>query len=112
MKNEKAPALPSIGQLWAEIKSLKARLDEIRTIVNKLRDILQVQDNWHSRTAKWIGKTVELIVDGPPINGSLNNHTYEGILLWTDRYNIGVNILGVEKIFNKGHIIWIYAPGE
>lgn len=90
---------PSIAQLRTELTSLKTRVDDIRTTVNKLKDILQVEDNWHSRTSKLVGKRVQVVLD-------IDIGARTGTLVWTDRYNIGVkDENGEEYIINKGHVV-------
>jgi hypothetical protein len=104
-KRTRGPA-PTLSQLAGEVKTLRAVCDQLKATVGKLKDILQVQDNWHSRVSKWIGKEVHISTDQDvdPIRCKL---------LWTDRYNIGVRIAprgggeGKERLYNKGHVVWI-----
>lgn len=96
-KKPRAP-LPSNGQLQQELKTLRSSHDQLKATVGKLKDILQVQDNWHSRVSKWINKEVELFDDR-------EEGTITGTLLWTDRYNLGLKVDGREEIFNKGHVV-------
>ena len=98
-RKKKAAPPPSIGQLVGDIKSLKKRLDDLRGTVAKHNDILQIQDNWHSRVSRWIGRQVHVDVD--------TGHSVDAKLLWTDRYNVGLEIDGAERLYNKGHIVWI-----
>ena len=86
-------------QLHHELKALRASHEQLKASVAKLRDILQVQDNWHSNIASWINQPVRMLTD--------DNVETEGILLWTDRYNLGLEVSGQKVIFNKGHIIKI-----
>jgi hypothetical protein len=88
--------MASPGQVLQELRTLKTNHDQLKSTVAKLKDILQVQDNWHSRVAPWLKKSVKLWTEGAEFNG---------ILLWTDRYSLGLEIDGVENIFNKGHIV-------
>ena len=99
-KQKRKSTVPPIARIWAECGSLKKKLDDTRATVSKLKDILQVQDNWHSRVSKWIGQTVLLSV-------SQDDHPQTCKLLWTDRYNIGVELAGKERLYNKGHVVWI-----
>jgi hypothetical protein len=96
-----------------EIKALKEEVDRLKILVRKHNDILQVQDNWHNRVSKLIGKKVNVKIGG-------EEEWLHGILLWTDRYNIGlrtgtahglVDIEPVDEIVNKGHIARI-QPAE
>ena len=91
---------PSIGQVVGDLKALRNNYEQLKTTVGKLKDILQVQDNWHSRVSRWVGSSVrvETDQDHDPILCKL---------LWTDRYNIGVEINGKERLYNKGHVVWI-----
>jgi hypothetical protein len=79
-----------------ELSLLKKQVDELGKTVRRLKDILQVQDNWHSHIAPWIKKRVKVWTDMAE---------FEGVLLWTDRYNLGLDIDGEENIFNKGHVV-------
>ena len=98
-KRQRKNTVPPITRIWAECGSLKRKLEETRATVAKLKDILQVQDNWHSRVSTWIGKPV-FVCTG-------NEEVLKGRLLWTDRYNIGVEVQGKERLYNKGHVSWI-----
>lgn len=96
---------PTLSQLAGEVKTLRAVCDQLKATVGKLKDILQVQDNWHSRVSRWINKEVHVKTDedADPIRCTLR---------WTDRYNIGVTInsgssTGKERLYNKGHVVWI-----
>jgi hypothetical protein len=93
---------PLLGQLSSEVKILKQNYDQLRITVGKLKDILQVQDNWHSRVSRWIGSQIELAVDH-----ECNKTPLTCKLLWTDRYNIGVEVDGKERLYNKGHVVHI-----
>ena len=96
---------PSPAQLATEYKHLKTRVDELRGTVNKLKDILHVEDNWHSRTSKWIGKQVQVYVC---------NEWLTGRLLWTDRYNVGIRLDNGEgeEILGKGHVARMRCIGD
>jgi hypothetical protein len=91
---------PSNGQLQHELKTLRSSHEQLKATVGKLKDILQVQDNWHSRVSRWLNKQVELFDDR-------EEESFKGKLLWTDRYNLGIEIDGTEEIFNKGHVVRI-----
>jgi hypothetical protein len=91
---------PSAAQLQGELRTLRNNYDQLRVTVGKLKDILQVQDNWHSRVSKWVGGTVKVQSDHEP-------DAFVCKLLWTDRYNLGVEIDGRERLYNKGHVVWI-----
>ena len=95
----------SMAAIKAELANQKTRIDEIRTAVNQLKDILQVQDNWHSRVSKMIGERVVIVLD---VAIGVGCFTLTGELLWTDRYNVGIDDDdGGEKplIINKGHLV-------
>lgn len=98
-KRKKKTAPPSIVQLSLDIDSLKLRLEEIRSMVARHNDILQVQDNWHSRISKLLGKKVRVVTD--------TGEQLVAKLLWTDRYSVGLEVNDVERLYNKGHIVWI-----
>jgi hypothetical protein len=87
----------------SELTVLKKQVDDLSRTVRKLKDILQVQDNWHSHISPWIKRAVMLWTDGAE---------FEGILLWTDRYTLGLEIDGEENIFNKGQIVRIKLAKE
>ena len=92
-----APPKISADQLAHEVKTLKNQIDRLQFLVNKHNDILQVQDNWHSRVKDWIGKEVQI---------QLSRAAYvTGKLLYTDRYTLGLQIDGKDYIINKGHIV-------
>lgn len=76
---------------------MKATVAALSMVVRKHKDILQVQDNWHSRVAKMIGKPVEVKLSG-------EDEWLTGTLLWTDRYNIGLHCRGEDELINKGHV--------
>jgi hypothetical protein len=99
-KRRRTSSQPTNGQLQHELKTLRSSHEQLKATVGKLKDILQVQDNWHSRVSKWIKKKVELFDDR-------EEESIRGILLWTDRYNLGIEVDGNEEIFNKGHVVRI-----
>lgn len=103
MANDKAHRTPpTTAQLQQELKALRQEYSQLKTVVNKLTDILQVQDNWHNRVSKMIGSKIQFATD-------VATHACEGVLLWTDRYNVGISVNGREMIFGKGHIVWLSA---
>ena len=87
---------PSIGQLWSELKNLRTSYEQLKSTVGKLKDILQVQDNWHSNITPWIKKKVTVWLG--------DDESFDATLLWTDRYNVGLEIDGERNIVNKGHV--------
>lgn len=99
-ERKRRPTAPTIGQLIQEVKTLRTNHDQLKVLVNKLKDILQVHDNWHSRVSGWMKKEVELFDDR-------EDFSFKGTLLWTDRYNLGIEVAGREEIFNKGHVVRI-----
>lgn len=110
--NTAAPS--SLGQLWADLKTLQQTVKELKAVVDRLKDVLFTQDNWHSKIIKWIGKEVFFSVDPHEL---LDGKGTVGKLLWADRYHIGVEILCLdgngnrnvpkEHLVNKGHIVHI-----
>jgi len=98
---------PSVSneRILQDLKTLKENYTRLSATVGKLKDILQVQDNWHSRISKLIHKKVTIFLDG-------NIPMVGGELLWTDRYNIGVRVDGEDEIINKGHVIRIKRNGD
>jgi hypothetical protein len=94
------PSAPTNGQLLHELRTLRSSHEQLKATVRKLKDILQVQDNWHSRVSKWIKRDIELFDDR-------EEESIRGVLLWTDRYNLGIEVDGGEEIFNKGHVVRI-----
>lgn len=98
--DKKRRTSPSSGQLQHELKTLRSSHEQLKTAVGKLKDILQVQDNWHSRVSKWIGKSVEVFLD-------TEDDWITCKLLWTDRYNVGLQIEDKEEVINKGHVVRI-----
>jgi len=97
---KRRPSAPTNGQMAHELKTLRSSHEQLKSTVGKLKDILQVQDNWHSRVSKWLKKDVELFDDR-------EEESITGTLLWTDRYNLGIEVNGKEEIFNKGHVVRI-----
>lgn len=108
-KRTKTQGTPE-GNVGGGIKALREEIDQLRAMVRKHNDILQVQDNWHSRISRMLKKDVYIKMGG-------SDEWLYGKLLWTDRYNIGVEICGSgngtrtmveisahEEIINKGHI--------
>ena len=106
-------------QIIKELKILKSKVEELqqlknlKIIVAKHNDILQTQDNWHSRVSKWVGKSIRIKTNHGP-----TDVIDVGILLWTDRYNIGVAIpkegertTYTDRVYNKGNITWL-EPAE
>lgn len=100
-KNRSRPL--TLEQAWGEIKALKSQLKNLSVTVGRLKDILQVEDNWHSHISRWMKKSVILWTDGAE---------FTGVLLWTDRYNLGLEIDGEESIFNKGQIVRIKRASD
>lgn len=99
-KRKRSTPPPTNGQVLGELKTLRTNYEQLKTTVGKLKDILQVQDNWHSRVSRWVGKEVKIETDQ-------DHDAVNCKLLWTDRYNIGVEINGKERLYNKGHVVWI-----
>lgn len=97
--DKRKPAQKTTTQLFHEVKALRASHEQLRAQVSKLKDILQVQDNWHSNIASWVNGNVQMLTD--------DGVDVVGKLLWTDRYNLGLEIDGEKSIYNKGHVIRI-----
>jgi len=73
------------------IQELANQIADIKKEVGKLKDILNVQENWGSEIKKLLGEKISVcVVDGKCLHGHL---------LWTDRYNICIS---VEYQLNEG----------
>lgn len=93
----------SIESVYKTVQSIKDRFERLEKDVKGLKDLLNVHDNWHSTIHKWIGHTVR-ICDRDGIA--------TGTLLWSDRYNICVQIEETKtglctRMYTKGGINWI-----
>jgi len=97
---KRRPPKINIGHFYNEFKNLRESVSQLKVVVHKLRDILQVDDNWHSRVKGWIGREVEFLPDSlsEPIVGKL---------LYTDRYTLGVEVDGTPRVYNKGKIEYL-----
>lgn len=92
-----------IEALAKKVQGIKDRFERLEKDVKGLKDILNVRDNWHSTIRDWRGHEVR-ICDREGIT--------TGILLWSDRYNVCVQIEEVRtgqrtRIYTKGGINWI-----
>lgn len=92
-----------------DLQSMRKELDELKTSVRKHKEILQVQDNWHSRIAKMIGKDVRVCLGQHSNNAA---RTVKGELQYADRYTVGLKVpvgkdCSEERIYNKGKIEYI-----
>lgn len=97
-KRKKRPSAPSLAQVWSDMRTLRENHQQLKAAVGKLKDILQVQDNWHSNITPWLGKEVAV---------ETTQGCHSGVLLWTDRYHLGLHCDGAKIILNKGHVILV-----
>jgi sRNA-binding regulator protein Hfq len=95
-KQKRRSAPMTTNQLYQELKALRVSHDQLKSTVNKHKDILNVQDNWHSSITPWLKKKVAVYMGKGVV--------LLGKLLWVDRYHIGLDIYGKKNILNKGHI--------
>jgi len=62
-----------------KLQSVKDKVDRLEKDVKQLKDLLNVQDNWHSEVRGWVGDLVHV---------SFNGALFQGTLKWIDRYTI------------------------
>lgn len=62
-----------------KLQSLKDKVDRLEKDVKQLKDLLNVQDNWHSEVRGWTGSVVVVMFNG---------REYAGMLKWIDRYTL------------------------
>jgi len=103
-KPKKPGYVPSVAQIWKEFRGLKTRVEAMAKTVSELKEMLNTTDNWHSRISNLIGKKIVFrTVIGP--------EPTDGRLLYSDRYTIGIEVEGQERLYNKGQIMFV-APAE
>lgn len=62
-----------------KLQSLKDKVDRLEKDVKLLKDLLNVQDNWHTEVRDWIGSVVVV---------TYSEKEYAGTLKWIDRYTL------------------------
>jgi len=62
-----------------KLQSLKDKVDRLEKDVRQLKDLLNVQDNWHTEVRDWIGSVVVVMY---------GEKEYAGTLKWIDRYTL------------------------
>ena len=93
-----------------DLQSMRKELDDLKAAVRKHKEILQVQDNWHSRISKMIGKDVQVCLGQYADND--DPRIVKGVLQYADRYTVGLKVFFEkscyeERIYNKGRIEYI-----
>lgn len=81
------------------VQSLKDKQERTEKEVHGLKDVLNIHDNWNAEIRQLIGKAVNV--------HDTTGHVGQGVLKWSDRYNVCVVIDGIPRIYNKGGIVWI-----
>lgn len=89
--------------LAKKVQSLKDRFERLERDVKGLKDLLNVHNNWHSTIREWVGSEVRVCDRSDIVTGKL---------LWSDRYNVCVEIRVTQaktrkRIYTKGGINWI-----
>lgn len=103
-ESKKRPTKKPMPLKFGDLQSLRKELDDLKQVVKKHKGILQVNDGWHSRIAKMIGKVV-IVCLGQYADD--NPRTEMGYLLYADRYTIGLRVGDQDRIYNKGKIEYI-----
>jgi len=62
-----------------KLQSLKDKVERLEKDVKQVKDLLNVQDNWHTEVRDWIGTKVTV---------DFNGTAYFGTLKWIDRYTL------------------------
>lgn len=93
------PEKPTLQLAFKKLQSLRDRFDRTEKDVSTLKDLLNVHDNWHSIVRKLIGEQVTVVCR--------SGTTATGKLLWSDRYNLCVEIDSKSRVYTKGGINYI-----
>lgn len=111
--------IPTPSQIWNDLKSLAARVEQLSSTVSKLKDLLNVQDNWHSRVSPLIGKYVFFVSTScyevyEDHGAAIRRVKPErALLVYADRYTIGLKFdNNPVRLYNKGQIEYIQAASE
>jgi hypothetical protein len=88
-----------------DLQSMRKELDDLKAAVRKHKDILQVNDGWHSRISKLVGKDI-LFLPESAIFGS-DSVPIKGKLLYADRYTLGIQVDGKDRLYNKGKVEYV-----
>jgi len=101
------PQKLTLDGLAKKVQGQKDRHDHLEKEVKALKDLLNVHDNWHAEIRNWLGKVVNVDL--------LTGREVQGLLLWTDRYNICISPDltegGKRHIYSKGAIVCIRLGG-
>ena len=89
----------SLGQVYKLHQQIKSKMERLERDVGSLKDILNIHDNWHSTIRKWLGEEVTI--------KDLTGEESSGILKWSDRYNICVELKDRTRMYTKGGIALI-----
>ena len=98
-------ALPTLSELAKRVQSALDKIKRLDKDVRGLKDTLNVHE-----VRSMIGKLVKI--------GTVMGDECEGILVWSDRYNIMLarsthsHNVGRKRIYNKGAIAWIELSHE
>lgn len=79
-----------------KLQSLKDKVDRLEKDVKQLKDLLNVQDNWHSEVRSWAGEQVSV---------QLGAQVWRGVLRWIDRYTLSIYDGTSVLIFPKSQIV-------
>ena len=101
--------MTSIEAVVKKLQSLKDRFEKLEKDVRGLKDLLNVHNNWHSTIREWTGERIRVC--------DRASQVYDGKLLWSDRYNLCIEIPkgtkgsftdpGGPRVYTKGGINWI-----
>lgn len=81
------------------IRELERKVNALFMEIRQLRDVLNIKDNWNSEIRTMYGKAVVV---------ETNIGTTEGKLIWSDRYNLCIELrIGKRVILSKGGIVSI-----
>lgn len=90
---------------FKKLQGLRDRFLRLEKEVKALKDLLNVHDNWHAEIRALKGALINVC--------SRAGTEQEGTLLWSDRYNLCIEIAAVngrpkrKRIYTKGGIDWI-----
>lgn len=83
---------PTVGISAADSQNLSSRVEALEELV---RDHLHEKNQWNAELRNWIGKTIYVDL--------LTSKTVMGVLLWVDRYTLGVKDTSL-RIIHKAAI--------
>ncbi|MCK4306542.1 MAG: hypothetical protein KAY24_20030 [Candidatus Eisenbacteria sp.] len=97
---KRGPRIPDVKQIWNDLHAMKNKVESLAITVSKLKEMLNTTDSWHKRIATMIGKKVLLVTES-------DQDPIQGILLYSDRYTMGIEVGGTARLYNKGKVEYI-----